>query len=92
VCCSRAHELAGMIGSTGGARVLFDGPFFREFVVETDRPNGEVLAAARAEGVLAGIPLDRYFGEAFANRLLVAVTEKHTSEDLRKFSDVLKSS
>lgn len=92
VCCSRAHELAGMITSAGSARVLFGGPFFREFVVETDRPNGEVLAAARAQGMLAGIPLDRYFGAAFANRLLVAVTEKHTSEDLQKFSDLLKSS
>jgi hypothetical protein len=49
------------------------------------------VAAARKDEILAGIPLERYFGEEFSNHLLIAVTENHTSEDLRKFCGVLKS-
>jgi len=92
VCCARAHQLAGKIESIDGFRVVFTGPFFREFVVECPHGNAKVLAAARREGILAGIPLDRYFGDKFADRLLVAVTEKHESEDFEKFCDVLKNS
>jgi glycine dehydrogenase subunit 1 len=90
VCCARAHELAGMIESVDGCRLVFSAPFFREFVVETPCSTAEVLAAARGKGILAGVPLDRYFGAEFSNRLLLAVTEKHTTEDLQRFGDVLK--
>jgi glycine dehydrogenase subunit 1 len=90
VCFRRAHDLAGRIRAIDGYRLAFDAPFFREFVVETPRPAVQLLEAARREGILAGIPLDRYFGGAFANRLLVAVTEKHAEEDFDKFCAVLK--
>jgi glycine dehydrogenase subunit 1 len=91
VCCDRAHKLAGMIDGVDGCRVVFCGPFFREFVIETPRANAEVLDAARKEGILAGIPLDRYFGDEYANRLLVAVTEKNSEEDIEKFCNVLEN-
>jgi glycine dehydrogenase subunit 1 len=91
LCYGRAHGLADRIGSIDGCRLPYGGPFFREFVVETPRSNSDTLAAARDRGVLAGIPLDRYFGEQFANRLLVAVTEKHTSEDIDVLCDVLEA-
>jgi glycine dehydrogenase subunit 1 len=91
VCCAGAHELAGMVESIDGCRVVFSAPFFREFVVETPRPAGEVLKAARHAGVLAGVPLEKYFGGAFSKRLLVAVTERHTEDDFQKYCDVLKN-
>jgi glycine dehydrogenase subunit 1 len=91
VCCNHAHSLAAMIDGVAGCSVVFGGPFFSEFVVETPRANKDVLAAARGEGILAGIPLDRYFGYGFSNRLLVAVTERHGEDDLEKFCNVLKN-
>jgi glycine dehydrogenase subunit 1 len=90
-CCARARELADGIEKVDGCRVAFSAPFFREFVMETQVGAEVVLAAARERGILAGIPLGKYFGEAFSKRLLVAVTEKHTSEDLQKFCEVLGS-
>ncbi len=90
LCYRRAHDLADKIRSIEGCSLPFDGPFFREFVVKTRGKNDDVLAAAREKGVLAGIPLDRYFGKNYENQLLIAVTEKHTEEDLDALCDVLK--
>jgi glycine dehydrogenase subunit 1 len=90
LCYQRAHELADKITSIDGCSLPFEGPFFREFVVKTRGKNADVLAAARAKGVLAGIPLDRYFGDKYENQLLVAVTEKHTGEDIEALCNVLK--
>jgi glycine dehydrogenase subunit 1 len=91
VCYEKAHQLAEMIQAIDGYRLAFDGPFFREFTVETPHKNGDILSAARKAGILAGIPLDRYYADAGANRLLVAVTEKHSSSDFRSFCDVLSN-
>ena len=49
-----------------------------------------VIEAARREGILAGIPLSRYFGAGARNLLLVAVTEKNQDEDADKLCAVLK--
>jgi glycine dehydrogenase subunit 1 len=91
VCCARATELAKMVAAIDGFRIAFAGPFFREFVVHTPRSSADIVAAARKEGILAGVPLERYFGGKFSHRLLVAVTEKHTSEDLQRYCDLLSS-
>lgn len=90
VCRARAVELAEKLGAVAGCRVAFTAPCFREFVLETPKQAEEVVAAARARGILAGIPMERDFGPSFSNRLLVAVTEKHTSEDLQRYVDVLE--
>jgi glycine dehydrogenase subunit 1 len=89
-CCDGAHKLAEMIRAIDGYRLAFDVPFFREFVVETPHKNTDLLAAARNAGILAGIPLDRYFGGKFANHLMMAVTEKHTQQDFEKVCAVLR--
>jgi hypothetical protein len=48
------------------------------------------VEAARKEGILAGIPLARYFGAAAQHLLLVAVTEKNQDEDADTYCDVLR--
>jgi glycine cleavage system pyridoxal-binding protein P len=80
-----------MIQTIDGCRLAFGGPFFREFTIETAHKNVDVLSAARRAGILAGIPLDRYFGDTYENRLLVAVTEKHSVSDFQQFCDVLRN-
>ena len=59
------------------------GPFFKEFALRTERPARELIEAARARGVLAGIALDR-FQDVLPVRdgLLVAVTEKRSKEEI----------
>ena len=90
VCHERARKLAGMIAACDGYRLQYAAPFFREFVVACPADAGAVIEAARKEGVLAGIPLQKYFGAAARNQLLVAVTERHQDEDFEKLCAVLK--
>jgi glycine dehydrogenase subunit 1 len=91
ICHANGHRLAEMIGACPGYELRFSGPFFREFVVKCPCRATVLADAARREGVLAGIPLSRYFGERAENHLLVAVTEKHEQRDFEKMCSVLRS-
>ncbi len=79
-----------MIGRCKGYRLRYDAPFFREVVVECPVDAAEVCAAAREKNILAGIPLERYFGEGARRELLVAVTEKRMPEDFEALCAVLE--
>jgi glycine dehydrogenase subunit 1 len=89
LCHDKAHRLAGMIGKCKGYSTPYGGPFFREFVVRCPGPADALVARARKLGVLAGIPLGKYFGAGHENDLLVAVTEKRTDDELKKFCEIL---
>jgi len=89
LCHDNAHRLAAMIEATDGYSVRFAAPFFREFVVDCPLDAAEVCRRAREHEVLAGIPLERYFGEPARNQLLVAVTEKHLTEDFERLRGAL---
>ena len=91
VCHARAQRLAEMIEACDGYQLRFSGPYFREFVVECPTDARKVCAVARQQGVLAGIPLDRYFGAEARNGLLMAVTEKHSDDDFEKLCDAFRS-
>lgn len=90
ICHGKAAALSRMISEIDGFRLKYDGPFFKEFVVSCPVPADEIVDKARERGVLAGIPLGKYFGDEYRNDLLVAVTEKRTDDDLRLFRDILK--
>jgi glycine dehydrogenase subunit 1 len=91
ICHDKARRLAGMIAECKGCGIRFGGPFFREFVVRCPSAADAVAKKASAEGVLAGIPLETYFGKEFRNDLLVAVTEKRTDGDFEKLCSILKT-
>ncbi|HET6349355.1 MAG TPA: aminomethyl-transferring glycine dehydrogenase subunit GcvPA [Candidatus Krumholzibacteria bacterium] len=90
VCHQRASKLAAAIAACDGYSLRYRAPFFREFVVACPTDAQAVVDAARREGILAGIPLERYYGASARNLLLVAVTEKNQDEDAEKFCAVLK--
>ncbi len=90
MCHARARRLADAIGACDGYSLQYRAPFFREFVVACPVEADTVVATARKEGILAGIPLARYFGAGARNQLLVAVTEKHQDEDFDRYCAVLK--
>jgi glycine dehydrogenase subunit 1 len=91
VCHAKAHQLAGMIAEIDGYRLRYHAPFFREFVVECPVDAKQVGAMARLDGLLAGIPLERYYGADAHNLLLVAVTEKHMLQDFENLVAALKA-
>jgi glycine dehydrogenase subunit 1 len=89
VCHERAHKLAGMIAALDGYSLRYRAPFFREFVVMCPTDASAVIDAARKDGVLAGIPLSRYFGQSAGNLLLVTATERHADEDFERLCSAL---
>jgi len=72
-----AHRVAERLVRTGKWQRLFSAPFFNEFVLRG--VNAEAAwKTANGRGVLAGLPLRRWYPE-FSDALLLCVTEMHDS-------------
>jgi glycine dehydrogenase subunit 1 len=85
---AKSHALYSMLAKTPGCRLPFGGHFFQEFVLELPVPATEFIAAARAKGILAGIPLGGAFPELGDRAILVAVTEKRTKGEIERYRDL----
>ncbi len=80
----KAHYFAQKLTDLPGVRLAYEGPFFREFVLEFRHlPASRVRDALLAHGVVFGHPVDEH-------RLLVAVTEKRTREEMDFVVDRLR--
>lgn len=77
----KSHYAASRIAELPGYSVRFSGPFFNEFVVTTPVPARAMRDDLAARGVVAGLPLDRYYA-GMDNALLVAVTETASRESI----------
>jgi glycine dehydrogenase subunit 1 len=64
---------------------------FKEFLVRDRRGNvAGVLDTARRQGILAGVPVGRWYPE-LADCFLVAVTEQRTRDEIDRWFEVLES-
>jgi glycine dehydrogenase subunit 1 len=82
LCLQKAHYMEEMLTRLPGVRRVPEGAFFLEFAVRLPKPAGEVVAQVyRDAGILVGVDLGR-FDKAWSDRLLVAVTEKRTREEI----------
>ena len=81
LCARRTARAAEQLAQLPGCSVKFAGPSFKEIVLETPIDGGELTRALAKRGYLAGPALGRWFPE-LNNALLVAVTERRTSEDV----------
>ncbi|MBA2641643.1 MAG: aminomethyl-transferring glycine dehydrogenase subunit GcvPA [Actinobacteria bacterium] len=66
----------------------FDAPSFKEVAFRTPIPAVETIRRAREQGVHPGYALGRDY-EGLDDVLLVALTEKRTTEDIDRLADVL---
>ncbi len=73
----RAREAAAALTALPGVKLLGDAPLAHEFAVSLPKPAAQVVKALAAKGVLAGIPLGRWY-KGLDNALLVACTETTT--------------
>ena len=89
-CLSKAHYLRGRILSLAGFAPAFrEAPFFNEFTVRVRGGSAaRVCAELEKQNIIAGLDLTRV-DAAHADRLLVAVTEKHSKSDLDAFVSTL---
>jgi glycine dehydrogenase subunit 1 len=83
--------LAERLEQLPGASLL-NRAFFNEFAVRLPRPAAEVVEALAARGVLAGVPVSRFYpgNERVADLLLVAATEMTTEEDMERLEAGLR--
>lgn len=85
----RAHYAAAQIAALPGYTVHNQQPFFREFVVQCDRPVADVNALLAQHGVIGGYDLstdEPHLG----NAMLLAVTEMNSKADIDKLVALLR--
>jgi glycine dehydrogenase subunit 1 len=78
---AKAEYLKGRVAALPGFRLVYPGSTFNEFLVETPVPAAALVSRLAERGILAGVPLSRYEKGA-ENRLLVAVTELNSREEM----------
>ncbi len=82
----RAHRARDLI-CRGGRQQVFEAPFFNEFAVRGSNVE-KTLKRARDAGVVAGVPLGRWYPE-LDDAMLVAVTEVHSEAEVERLAEVL---
>ena len=91
LCLDKSHYAAERIAALDGFELRFDAPFFKELVVRTTKNVGRVLTRCRECGILAGVPLGRWYGD-LDDCFLVAVTERRTKGEIDRLIDCLAKS
>jgi glycine dehydrogenase subunit 1 len=86
-----AVALAERLEQVPGVR-LVNRTFFNEFALRLPRPAAEIAELLAGKGILAGVPVSRFYpgNEAAANILLVAATEMTTGEDMDRLEAGLR--
>jgi glycine dehydrogenase subunit 1 len=85
---SKSHYLRDRLSGLAGVKLFSDREFFKEFVLETEKPAAEIVDRMLGQKIFAGVPLS-IFDPSQTNRLLVAVTEKRTKEEIDRYVDGL---
>jgi len=88
-CLSRAKYLAAAVDRLPGFELENRRPFFKEFTVTTPVPAADIVGRGIEHGILPGLDLGR-FDPDWSKRLLVAVTEKRTREDMDRLVEFLE--
>jgi len=88
-CLLRSHYLHSRIKELKGIKPAFSQEFFKEFLVETERPAQEVLDKMLEHKIFGGVPLS-IFRKDMQNHILISVTEKRTKEELDNYITCLK--
>ncbi len=89
LCLSNAHYLAEKIVALPNFSMAYEKTsFFNEFVIETPVPADIIVNAALEEQFFAGVDLGK-FNEKWKNRLLIAVTEKRSQQEMDDFINFL---
>jgi glycine dehydrogenase subunit 1 len=85
---SRAQQALERLCAVRRWQRRFAAPFFNEFVIHGADSSAALERAERA-GVLAGVPLRRWYPE-LEDSIAVAVTELHTPAAIEKLAEVLR--
>jgi len=82
-----AHRAASRLVDTGTWRLQFGAPYFNEFVLTGAQAEARWQAAGQ-RGVLAGVPLRRWYPE-LPDSLLLCATEVHDAQAIQRLAEAL---
>ncbi|MBI5047879.1 MAG: aminomethyl-transferring glycine dehydrogenase subunit GcvPA [Deltaproteobacteria bacterium] len=85
---SKAHYLKHRIKDIKGVKTAFTAPTFNEFVIELEKEPDAVVKALLKKGIIAGLPLKRFYSE-LSRHILVCTTEMNTKKDMDNLTEEL---
>src|SRR5256714_1209910 len=86
--CALSHDAKERLREAGLELVFPEKATFKEFAVRAGRPARDVIRSARSQGVHPGYALGRDYA-GLDDALLVAVTERRTTEEIDRLAEVL---
>jgi glycine dehydrogenase subunit 1 len=93
LCCQKAHYAASQLASIDGIELAYDRPFFKEFALRCSGGARTIQNRAAEAGFDLGPVLEQFHpvsqDDQTAETLLVAVTEKHTCDELDRLVETL---
>jgi glycine dehydrogenase subunit 1 len=89
LCLQKAHYAQKAICAIPGFEPVFDGPFFKEFVVRCPENPVDINKRLLEAGILSGLPLAPTYPELGENTLLLCVTEQRTKGDIDALATAL---
>ncbi|RCK74046.1 MAG: Glycine dehydrogenase [decarboxylating] (glycine cleavage system P1 protein) [Ignavibacteriae bacterium] len=89
LCVQKSHYLANEIIKIPGFHLKYKRPFFKEFVIQTPKPENEIIRNLAQKGILAGVNLRMF--DPQDDGILIAVTEKRTKKEMDDFINELKA-
>lgn len=84
----KAHYTQQAICGRKGYSVPWQAPFFKEFVVKSDKPVAELNDRLLEHGILGGLDLGRYYPE-LENHILLCVTERRRKDEIDRMVELL---
>ena len=89
LCARRTAFAAQLLSEIPGCRMRFEGPRFKEIVLETPLEGDRLVRALADRGFLAGPALGSWWPE-LSKCVLVAVTERRTAEDIVGLAEAIE--
>lgn len=83
----KAHYAAEQFQKSG-IKIVTNQAFFNEFVIDCGRPVSEVNHELFAQGIIGGYDLSKSY-EGYTNKMLVAVTEMRSKNEIDQFVKAL---
>ena len=89
LCIKRTAYAAKRLSEIPSCKIRFDGPHFKEVVLETPVEGEQLMRALAERGFLVGPALGRWY-PGLQNCLVIAVTEKRTRDDIDALAEAIE--